>query len=118
MTFDELIEQKSQIKDERVAITKRDKILSAANAAIDVEIIKALHEQGVTKAGNANYTASLIKEIVPHVTNWDAFQQFPDFHLFMNRAMNSKSCREHWNAGKELPGVTQFEKTKVSFTKR
>jgi len=118
MTFDQLIEEKSRIKDERADIKAQDKILSVENAQIDIEIIDALNAQGVTKAGNANYTASITKEIVPHVTDWDAFYNHPDFHLFMNRAMNASNCREHWNAGNSLPGVTQFEKTKVSFTKR
>jgi|TARA_B110000438_G_scaffold74643_1_gene74744 hypothetical protein len=118
MTFDELIEKKSQIREERADIAKQDKILSAANAALDLQIIEDLNVQGVTKTSNDNYTVSITKEVVPHVTDWDAFYQHPDFHLFMNRAMNARNCREHWGAGEELPGVTQFEKTKVHFTKR
>lgn len=56
----------------------------------------------------------------PSITDWSAFYAFIKknnaFEL-LNRAVNAKSVKERWEAGKQIPGVGKFHYKKVSITK-
>lgn len=56
----------------------------------------------------------------PSITDWPAFYAFIKknnaFEL-LNRAVNAKSVKERWDAGKVIPGVGKFHFKKVSITK-
>lgn len=56
----------------------------------------------------------------PSVKDWDAFythiKKKGEFEL-LNRAVNVKSVKERWEAGKEVPGVEKYHYKDVSITK-
>lgn len=56
----------------------------------------------------------------PSVIDWEKFynhiKKKGEFEL-LNRAVNAKSVKERWEAGKEIPGVEHFRYKSVSLTK-
>lgn len=89
---------------------------------VETELLEALEAQGVVRVSSATHTASITKETVPTVTDWDAFYEFmrtQDKLYMLHRRPSSSAYRDELDAreGEAIPGVEPFTKRGISLRK-
>lgn len=121
MTVGELVTQLSQIKAERTALTQQDNELKAQQNDIEAQLMAKLGELGAdTTTVRGVGTVSLNKEIVPTITDWDAFNasvREQDLLFLFQRRLNASAYRSLLDQGVVIDGVNPTEITKLAFRK-
>jgi hypothetical protein len=89
---------------------------------LEREVVEAMSDIGLSKAGTATAQISISSQVVPTVDpdNWDSIRKWAvenDYQELLPRSLNQSAFRELLNMGIEVPNVESFQKTKVSVTK-
>ncbi len=116
------------ISDDIFALNEQIKKLSASvkeleekKNKLEYELIMEAEKAGLDKGGGKTSKFTIKESIVPVVaaSDWDKLYAFIAkkkwFHL-LERRPSLTGCRELWEQGKEIPGVSKFTKRKVTVT--
>ena len=84
-------------------------------------LLELLQTYSVTGVSSSHGTASLKKEIIPTVNDWETFYQYiidNDAFDLLQRRPNSLAFRCRWESGEDVPGVSKYEKSSVLFRRK
>lgn len=117
------IDKLAKLRQDKVGLDAKVKDVEAQINALKAEILESLQSSGMQKASSKTLTVSVKQDVVPEVTDWDAFYAFikksNNFHL-LQRRVSSPAWRElHEQLAakkKEVPGTTPFVKVDLSIT--
>jgi len=108
-----LIDHLQSLRAEKRAIEKQLKEIEERYAAIQADLLKVMHAEGISKATGSHATASISTSIKPSVEDWDVFYEFIHrnkyFHL-LERRPAVLACRELFETKGVIPGVVPFTK--------
>ncbi len=115
----QLIDELAEIREKRTALNKQSDELGATQAGIEVQLIAALEKQGVESSRGASATATISKQVVPRVVDWDKLYAFMLKHklpYLLEKRPAASVYREVLSTrnGKPIPGVESFEKVSIS----
>jgi hypothetical protein len=117
----DIIRQMVEVRDERRAISSRDKELVESWRSLEMELLIRLDDQGMSKASVDDVgTATITTQILPQVVDWDAlFAHIQDegaFHLLQRRPA-AAAFRELHGSGEVVPGIEPYEQRSISLRK-
>ena len=99
-------EVESQLKEIELSIKDQEESL-----------MERLGAEGLEKATGSKASVSITKTVIADVQDWDAYFAFISknkyWHLVQKRA-SDPGVRELWDAGKKVPGVVPFTKSRVN----
>lgn len=114
----DLIDQLQQERKRKKELEFELNQCKARSSVIEGQIMSQMDDAGITKSGNKVGSITLTEEVVPQVTDWDAFWD----HVFENRETfwlqkraAVQPCREAFSMGRTIPGVLPFVKRKLTF---
>lgn len=121
LTMAQLIEKMVAVREERRAISSRDKELVDEWRRLEMEAITRLGDQGMDKASVQDVgTISINKNILPQVVDWDAFYAYivdnDAFHMLQKRPA-AAAFRELHESGEEVAGVDAYEQVSIGLRK-
>jgi len=118
MNINELIARRSEIKKEMEHLNKVLKDLRQQQDDIDVELMKKMDAEGLTRTANSEASVSINEETVPNVLEWDDLYNHiintGDFSLIQRR-VSSTAYRELLKLGEAVPGVEPRTVRKINF---
>lgn len=116
--INELIDEKKNIKQQMAELNAQLKVLREQESAVDVELLKKLDAEGLSRTANEVASVSINEETVPDVTDWDALYQHVittgDFSLIQRR-VSSTAYRELLKIGENVPGLQPREIRRINF---
>lgn len=116
--INELIDEKKDIKQQMAELNAQLKVLREQESAVDVELLKKLDAEGLSRTANEVASVSINEETVPDVTDWDALYQHVittgDFSLIQRR-VSSTAYRELLKIGENVPGLQPREIRRINF---
>lgn len=116
--INELIDEKKNIKQQMAELNAQLKVLREQESAVDVELLKKLDAEGLSRTANEVASVSINEETVPDVTDWDALYQHVittgDFSLIQRR-VSSTAYRELLKIGEDVPGLQPREIRRINF---
>jgi hypothetical protein len=118
MNINELIARRSEIKKDMEHLNKVLKDLRQQQDDIDVELMKKMDAEGLTRTANSEASVSINEETVPNVLEWDDLYNHiintGDFSLIQRR-VSSTAYRELLKLGEAVPGVEPRTVRKINF---
>jgi hypothetical protein len=89
---------------------------------IEQEVVEAMSDIGLSRAGTTSANISISSQIVPTVDteHWEELRVWimaNDYQQLFPRSINQAAYRELVNMGIEVPHVDSFDKMKVSVVK-
>ena len=113
-TVNALADVRQQIKglnDQLSALNERKQQLEGS-------LIRGMEAIGLKRLATDNATISVATEMMPQVTDWEAFGPYviqnEALHL-LHRRVSAAACRELTAEGEAIPGVEMHELTKLNF---
>ena len=88
--------------------------------ALEHDLIEAMEKQGTDLARGQLATASISKDTVPEIEDWEAVLQYVkenDAFYLLHRRISTAPWRELLESGETVPGTKPFEKKSVSIRK-
>ncbi|MGA0610025.1 hypothetical protein [Caldimonas sp. KR1-144] len=120
-TIGDLIDKLTEVKRERAALSKQDKVLKAQEDELDEALMDLLDASGTRGAAGQTASVSIQESVVPTLKNFELFAEFlyenRYLHL-LNRALNAAACREVFEKFGSIPGVEPFNKRSLRYTAR
>lgn len=118
MNINDLIEKRAQLKAQQDTLNKELKELRAAQDEIDVQLLKKMDAEGLSRTANQIASVSINEDTVPEVTDWDQVYdhviQTGDFSL-MHRRISSTAYKELLKLGQGVPGLAPRIVRKINF---
>ena len=118
MNIDELIEAKAKVKEEKFSLNAQLKELNKTESSLDYQLLDQLDEQGLSRTANDKASVSINKDIVPEVTDWDAFYadvlEQRDFSLLQKR-VSASAYKERLKLCESIPGLQPREIRRINF---
>jgi len=121
LTPGQIIEEMVAIRDEKAALAVRTKELNEQWNALEAAMMALGDSLGMKRMSSDLATASITTEIVPMVDDWDAVYAHileNDACYLLQRRVSTAAYRELQDAGIEIPGLSPYEKRKVSIRKK
>lgn len=114
-----LADEYKKLRDERLAADKVVKDLATKEQAAYASLVQQMRLQEITSVGGKVATVSIPvePEYVPAVSDWSAFWQYAkenDAPEMFERRPGKAACKERWEAGEEIPGVSKFPVYKLT----
>jgi hypothetical protein len=104
----------------RLAADRAAEELKKKEVAASTQLIAQLRLQSITSIGGKAARATLAKNEVPHVKDWDAFYahiaKTKQFDL-LERRPGKLACSSRWEDGVEIPGVEKFPVYTITLSK-
>ena len=118
MNINDLIEKRAQLKAQQDTLNKELQQLRAAQDEIDVQLLKKMDAEGLSRTANQIASVSINEDTVPEVTDWDQVYdhviQTGDFSL-MHRRISSTAYKELLKLGQGVPGLAPRTVRKINF---
>lgn len=115
-----LADRLAATRDKRLALQKDVDKLQAEETAIKEHIINLLPKSETSGVAGKFYRVTVVNKSRPQIEDWEKFQPW----LTKNKAWDCIShalapagIKERWDAGKEVPGVVEFQYPSVSINK-
>lgn len=122
-TIGQLLDQLAKQRKIKADLDAKVKDVEGVINNLKLEILNALQNSGMSKASSKLLTVSVKQDVVPEVTDWDAFYAFIKknnyFHLLQRRVSTAawKELYEQLSAKKkEVPGTQPFVKVDLGIT--
>lgn len=112
------IERMFQIRQERKNLSERDSQLVEEFRGLEAQVLQELRKNGGDKISFKGLgTAILSENILPNVTDWDAFYEYiqdtGSLHLLQRRVATA-AYRELQETGQEIPGVETYTQAAIN----
>lgn len=121
-TLEDAMTELRQVKDQKKEVSDQLKDLNAQDDYLQGLIIKSLQAQGLEKASCAAGSASIKTDTYPQIKDMPLFMKWivnhGQFHCLRADSLKAAPYRELVLEGEEIPGVDEFEKTKLSFRRK
>jgi hypothetical protein len=121
MLLGEMIDELAKLRAEKRGIEKLAEEVDAKAKALEQELLTRLDADASEGARSGDWTATVSKSVVPHVTDWEAFHQFiyenKWLHL-LERRPSTTGCRELFQQNQVVPGVESFTKRSIRLSNR
>jgi hypothetical protein len=98
----------------REAVRKKEgeiKELNAEREAIEVELLKQMDAEGMTRAAGAKASVTVTESVKPSVEDWDSFYKYihrMKYYHLLERRPSVTGCRELFEKRGRIPGVVPF----------
>jgi len=106
-----------ELREQKKALTAQVSELDERIAGAEDALLQAMGEQGLDKLTGRNATASSTRSTTASVEDWDSFYAYIHknryYHL-LQRRVSDPAYRELLEAGKKVPGVQPFIKTRLN----
>jgi hypothetical protein len=116
--INELIERRAFIKHQVDELNARLKELKEQQDTTDIELLKKMDAEGLSRTANAQYSVSINEDTVPEVVNWDSVYEHVvatrDFSLIQRR-ISSTAYKELLKLGEGVPGLEPRTIRKINF---
>lgn len=117
------IDKLAKLRKDKADLDAKLKDVEGQISTLKGEILASLQSSGMQKASSKTLTVSIKQDVMPEVTDWDAFYTFikksNSFHL-LQRRVSTLAWRElHEQLAakkKEVPGTAPFVKVDLSIT--
>lgn len=112
----EAIDRLGDLRAQITALNKQSDELSKTRKALEADLLDMLDDSGMKRASSYKFSASVMEETVPTVTDWDALHAYiveNDVPYLLQRRANVKPFQELFEAGVEVPGVEKYKQTKL-----
>ena len=119
--MDALSQRLMEIRAERKLLADQDKELSAEFEELSNEVLQAMEEMGADATRTAHASLSKSVQVLPSVTDWDAFHQYikeNDAFYLLQKRVSSTAWREQLELDGEIAGTESFEKVKLNLRAR
>ena len=117
-SMEEVIQQFRELKDKKDELNKLIKALNPQIEYLQGLIVARMQEEGVVKVSTDFGSCSIKKDIYPQVEDFGAFIQYiaqhKAFELIQKRP-NAAGWRQIILEGGEVPGLGEYEDTKLNF---
>lgn len=113
--IDALFKLKAKHKKAQAVADEIDNEVKAATQAL----MDAMGEVGTGKAASKLGSVTVKVSVVPQVVDWEKFYAFihkKKYYHLLERRPAVTGCRELFEGGNEVPGVTPFTKHTLLFT--
>lgn len=113
-----LIDKRFKLYQEKTLLEGQIKEIDSQLSELDSEIMELLQKSGMEKAATKLGTASITTSVVAQVEDWDEFWKYIYRHKLghlLQRRVSDPSYRELLEQGKKVPGVSPFNKKRMSF---
>jgi hypothetical protein len=118
ININELIERRAFIKHQVDELNARLKELKEQQDTTDIELLKKMDAEGLSRTANAQYSVSINEDTVPEVVNWDSVYEHVvatrDFSLIQRR-ISSTAYKELLKLGEGVPGLEPRTIRKINF---
>ena len=118
MNINELIEQRSKVKNELTELNAQLKELRKKQDDLDSQLLTKLDEQGLSRTANDKASVSINQDTVPEVTDWDAVYEHinttKDYSL-LQRRVSSTAYKELLKLGENVPGLQPRDIRRINF---
>jgi hypothetical protein len=118
-TLGAAIDAYSDLRDERLELSRRVDEMKEREALHRQNCIKLLRKAKLTKGSGVKATCSIKADAVPVVTDWEAFHAFvakEDAFDLLQRRLNPAAFRDRWEEGVTIEGTKTETVLKVSLT--
>jgi hypothetical protein len=110
---DEVLAEMLKLKKAENKVKEHEEVIKK----LKDELKLAAEKEDLTSGGGKKSSFTIEPQIVPHVTNWDAFYEYISenkyYHLLQRRPA-VKACQELWNQDVAIPGTDKFTSLKVN----
>lgn len=117
LTLAQLGDKMHEVREEKRALEEQVKVKEEEYKALEILLIEALDEQGMTKGDGKQANFTISESTVPQVTNWDDFYRYIHknkyWHL-LERRPSVTGCRELFDTKGAIPGVEKFTKRRIN----
>lgn len=95
-------------KDAKRKLAEQMKVINKEIMEIESTLLTEMNKQGLYKAGSHRSSVYISRQVVPKVTDWDAFYAYIKkheyFHMLERRA-SKLAYREQYENGAPVPGI-------------
>lgn len=112
-----MIDQLWAAREEKRALETQIKEVETSIKDIEEQLMERMESEGMDKATGKKASVSITKSVVADVQDWDKFYPYiakNKFWHLLHKRVSDPGVRELWDAGKKIPGVLPFTRTKVN----
>lgn len=112
-----------ELMQRRLALNREAALIEEEEKFLKAWIIDNLPMSNATGIAGSLCRVSVVPKKRPEVKDWDAFYEYivknrkKGAFALLNRAVNTKSVAEYWEAGVTVPGVEQQPYKSLSYSK-
>jgi hypothetical protein len=115
-----LIDEAATVETERLALDRRSKELKKSEEDYKAKIMQAMNYLGLTTLnGYSGKTATMKHTVEPVVNDWSQTLQYiretGNLDL-LHKRLTASAVKLRWADGISIPGVDQYEETKLTIT--
>ena len=115
-----MIEAYSDKRDERLALQRQTDTLKKEETQLQLELIAALKDAGMTSAGGSAHKVSMKVVQKPTAGDWEQIYEYikdNDAFDLLQRRLGETAVKARWEDGIEIPGVISFPVEKLTLSK-
>ncbi len=119
--LDELIDEMFEVREKKRGLEAEIKQLKADLGGLEERFKQACKEAGTDYARGTLASASVTKQLVPTVVDWDLVYEYikkEDAMYLLHRRVSVAAWKELMDAGIDLPGIEAYEVEGVSLLKK
>lgn len=109
-----------EARAKRLALSKQVDAAKEVENQYEAHILNSFDKSELTGARGELATASIKRSTVYNLTDWDTFIAYVDTNNaweLLRKQPGSTACKERFENGEEIPGITPFVKIDLSLTK-
>lgn len=115
-----LIDKLYDLKVKRAALTKEASRILEEFEILSEYLLTRMKSDGTPRSSGHKASVTISKEVHPNLNDWEDFWDYcvneGASHLIQRRP-SAAACRELFDSGEEIPGISKFEKTILSLRK-
>ena len=95
-------------KEKKRVMGEQMKVVNAEIRKYEATILDEMSKQGLYKAGSRQASVYISRQVVPKVTDWDAFYAYikkHDYFHMLERRPSKLAYREQYEQGAQVPGL-------------
>lgn len=111
------IDKLHALREQKRALEAQVKDVASDMAALELELIEQMDNEGVTKSTGTAATVGISTSVKPSVEDWDAFYAFihrRKYYHLLERRPSVTGCRELLETKGKIPGVVPFTQRKLN----
>ncbi|MFW5972402.1 MAG: hypothetical protein ACOCTG_00305 [Bacteroidota bacterium] len=117
----DLIDELNDVRERKRDLNAQLKDLDEQYKELERQILEHMDAAGTELVASGRTRASVQRQIVPSVTDWEAFEEYVkanDALYLFERRVASKPWRELHESGEQVPGTEPFERRSLSLRKK
>jgi hypothetical protein len=115
-----MIDQLFEMREEYRRLSKEADAIKTEMEEMELELMSSLDNIGLQMGRGSRASASVTEQVLPNVTDWDAFNQYVyenEALYLLQRRVSAPAWRELTESGDGVPGTEPFTKRSISLRK-